>query len=148
MNRRRDEQSQKLMHPGSGFIFCFDFFCFSLFLQLPSLLHFSSLISHHLTFHFCLFSSSPSLSLSLALSVTPDSVECRSPCLEAPLFLSLTHSLSPFFSFHCFLPLFLLHWGCGFAGLCAGCWTAPLAGYRCFGYDLYCIWRLLNLHNH
>lgn len=63
--------------------------------------------------------------------------------------LSLSFSL-PIHSFQCFLSLSLpfLHWGCDFSGLGAGCGIARLAGYRCTGYDLYCIWRVQNLHNH
>lgn len=89
-----------------------------------------------------------SLSLPLTLSLTPDSVECRSPCLEAPLSL-LSHSLPH----HSFIPLFsaspspplglrFLRAGCRLLDSSPG-WI-PLDT----GYDLYCIRRVQNLHNH
>lgn len=52
------------------------------------------IISYQLASCFCRHSAPPALSLPLSLSpiLTPDDVECRSPCLEAPP-LSLPHSL-------------------------------------------------------
>ena len=85
--KRQDGQSGKYMISAEdqlSLCFCASFSPFRL----------SFLLSHPLAFCFCwrsvcILSFSPSLSLTLSL--TPDSVECRSPCLEALLSLSLPH---------------------------------------------------------
>ena len=105
---------------------------FSLFLRLFFLATSSSGFSVPAGSLHPLLSFSPSLPPSLPLTLTPDSVECRSPCLEAPLSLSLPLSLS-IYSIHHFsaspsppLGLRFLWAGCRFAGQLAWLDTAVL----------------------
>lgn len=98
---------------------------------------------------------SPYIALVLSVSFSPSPFNSRLLNvghsvwkLPSPFSLSISRSLFVSHSVHRFLPLLLLHRGCNLSGLGAGCRIACLAGYRCTGYDLYCIWRVEDLHNY
>lgn len=83
---------------------------------LSSLTYFSLPCYVTLSLYFTIFRLHPRFSFLLSLSMlsTPDSGECRSPCLQALLFLS--HLSLTILSFPNFSPLLLFHWSCDFSG--------------------------------